>query len=83
MPEDERKYSDEIKLYCKRLNIEYHLWTEEELRSLYPHDAIWTLYDELPDCVRKYTLLSDYFRIITLNPGELYLDVDMKITRKP
>lgn len=31
MPEDERKYSDEIKLYCNRLNIEYHCGQRKNL----------------------------------------------------
>lgn len=48
----------------------------EDLKREFPDEAIWAFVDRFPDSVRKWTLLSDYFRFIVMANGCMYLDAD-------
>ena len=83
MPPLEKTCVDSLKTACERLGVGYTLWDEKTLRRAYPDEGLWLLADKLPPTVRRSVLLSDYFRMIVLNPGECYLDTDMLCHHTP
>lgn len=83
VPARENAWIDTVKQWCKNRNIEYKLWSLEDLKQEYPDEPIWEFADTLPDNVRKWVLLCDYFRFIVVRQGEIYLDTDFLCTRAP
>lgn len=83
VPEREQKWITTIKEWCRNCNIEHKLWNIEELRKTFPDEPIWEFADTLPDNVRKWVLLADYFRFIVVKQGDMYLDTDFICTRAP
>lgn len=83
VPEREQKWIDTVKHWCSRSGIKHVLWTLPELSRTFPNDPVWDFVHEMPECVRKYVFLADYFRIMVLNRGEMYIDTDMSCRRKP
>lgn len=83
VPEREQRWIDTVKQWCNKSNIQHKLWNLDELKATYPDDPVWEFAKRLPDCVRKYVFLCDYFRLIVLNQGEMYLDTDISCHRKP
>lgn len=83
LPEREKKWVATIKEWCSKYKISHKLWSLEDLKQEYPDEPIWEFADTLPDTVRKWVLLCDYFRYIILNQNEMYLDTDFICTSVP
>lgn len=83
VPEREQKWIDSVKQWCDNCNIQHKLWNLNELREQYPDEPIWEFSNTLPDNVRKWVLLCDYFRFIVINPGDMYLDTDFLCNHAP
>lgn len=76
LPQKYHKWTDSIKDWAAQDGIEYKLWNMEDLKREYPDEPIWAFVDKFPDSVRKWTLLSDYFRYVLMANGCMYLDAD-------
>ena len=83
LPEREQKWVASVKAAASEMGFKHHLWSLDELKATYPDEPIWKAVEPMPDCVRKWTLMCDFFRLIVIEPGDLYLDTDFTATRKP
>lgn len=83
VPEREQVWINSVKQWCDNCNIQHKLWSIDDLKSQFKDDPIWIFADTLPDNVRKWVLLCDYFRFLVINPGDMYLDTDFLCTRTP
>lgn len=76
LPQKYQLWVGSIKEWAAQDGIDYQLWGMEELRQTYPDEPIWTFVDRFPNSVRKWTLISDYFRYVLMSNGCMYLDAD-------
>lgn len=88
MPAKEYEFTTQVETWCDMNGVGYKLWDEQALRETYPDEGVWKLYDKLSrswngNPARRYVLLSDYFRYIILEPGDMYLDTDVRLDGDP
>lgn len=89
MPAKEYEFTTQVETWCEQNGVEYKLWDEDALRREFPDEkAMWKLYDTLDGNWtvkpgRRYALLSDYFRLFVLEPGDMYLDTDVRLDGDP